>query len=541
MMFRALLRTRFAALIAAMTPRGKDGKRRGKGMMVVMCLLLVYVAGIIMVSSLALFYNAAGKMAGTDNEWMYFAIALLFAFSLSFIGSIFTTKMQLFEAKDNELLLSMPVPPSYILASRSLYLYIVSLAYILVIMLPALAVGLFTGLLGALSALFMLLGTLLLPLAVLAFSSFFAWLLALVTAKSGKKSLVTTVLSLAFFVAYFIFCMNMNKYVSLLLDNISAIATALKFPLSPFYAFGAGLSNGIAGAPQYLIFAAWCILPFGAAAWVISASFIRIATMRAGRSKAKYREGKIRVRTPGAALLAKELRHFFSCSAYVLNCGMGNVLIIIASVAMLINRGTILGLFGADASEEYAVIAGIIAAAVPGIPLFCSAMSPVTAPSISLEGKNLWILQSMPVSGSTVLMSKVWLHIVVNTPAMVIFSFCAGITFRLGIPAVISMLLLGVASTFFYAFFGIVLNLKHHNFDWVNETVPLKQSASVMISTFAGMGISLLYFVPAIALAVFGIPSWAVNLVCTLPFALVAWLMFRYIMKKGGRKFETLS
>lgn len=198
MMFRALLRTRFAALIAAMTPRGKDGKRRGKGMMVVMCLLLVYVAGIIMVSSLALFYNAAGKMAGTDNEWMYFAIALLFAFSLSFIGSIFTTKMQLFEAKDNELLLSMPVPPSYILASRSLYLYIVSLAYILVIMLPALAVGLFTGLLGALSALFMLLGTLLLPLAVLAFSSFFAWLLALVTAKSGKKSLVTTVLSLAF-------------------------------------------------------------------------------------------------------------------------------------------------------------------------------------------------------------------------------------------------------------------------------------------------------------------------------------------------------
>lgn len=291
MMFRALLRTRFTALIAAMTPRGKDGKRRGKGMTVVMCLLLIYVAGIIMVSSLALFYNAASKMAGTDNEWMYFAIALLFAFSLSFIGSIFTTKVQLFEAKDNELLLSMPVPPSYILASRSLYLYIVSLAYILVIMLPALAVGLYTGLLGALSALFMLLGTLLLPLAVLAFSSFFAWLLALITAKSGKKSLVTTVLSLAFFVAYFIFCMNMNKYVSLLLDNLPAIAAALRFPLSPFYAFGAGLSNGIAGAPQYLIFAAWCLLPFGAAAWVISASFIRIATMRCGALKGKIPRG----------------------------------------------------------------------------------------------------------------------------------------------------------------------------------------------------------------------------------------------------------
>lgn len=30
MMFRALLRTRFAALIAAMTPRGKDGNGAAK-------------------------------------------------------------------------------------------------------------------------------------------------------------------------------------------------------------------------------------------------------------------------------------------------------------------------------------------------------------------------------------------------------------------------------------------------------------------------------------------------------------------------------
>ena len=42
-MFRALLKTRFAALLSSMTPRGKDGKRRGKGMIVLMCVLYAYI------------------------------------------------------------------------------------------------------------------------------------------------------------------------------------------------------------------------------------------------------------------------------------------------------------------------------------------------------------------------------------------------------------------------------------------------------------------------------------------------------------------
>ena len=103
------------------------------------------------------------------------------------------------------------------------------------------------------------------------------------------------------------------------------------------------------------------------------------------------------------------------------------------------------------------------------------------------------------------------------------------------------MLVLNVAATFFYAFFGIALNLKYHSFDWVNENYPIKQGTSVTITVLSGMGISILYFIPSIILGIAGVPSYAINLIWTLPFALAAWLICRWVLKKGGRKFETLS
>ena len=51
--------------------------------------------------------------------------------------------------------------------------------------------------------------------------------------------------------------------------------------------------------------------------------------------------------------------------------------------------------------------------AVAIVCLFAT-MNIMTAPSISLEGKNLWIAQSMPVSGSQVLRAKLHLHLLLT-------------------------------------------------------------------------------------------------------------------------------
>lgn len=57
--------------------------------------------------------------------------------TLMVIGSVFMAKSQLYEAKDNDLLLSMPIRPRAILASRMLTLGIVNFVYGLIVAAPA--------------------------------------------------------------------------------------------------------------------------------------------------------------------------------------------------------------------------------------------------------------------------------------------------------------------------------------------------------------------------------------------------------------------
>ena len=55
------------------------------------------------------------------------------------------------------------------------------------------------------------------------------------------------------------------------------------------------------------------------------------------------------------------------------------------------------------------------------------------------------------------------------------------------------MLAVPLAFVLFTALFGIILNLKFPNFTWINETVAVKQSASVSIALFGSWGVIVLF------------------------------------------------
>ena len=76
--------------------------------------------------------------AGLD--WLYFALMALLATLLGAFGSVFNTYSGLYLAKDNDLLLSMPIPVNTLMASRLLGVYLMGLMYSGVVMLPAVIV-----------------------------------------------------------------------------------------------------------------------------------------------------------------------------------------------------------------------------------------------------------------------------------------------------------------------------------------------------------------------------------------------------------------
>ena len=69
-------------------------------------------------------------------EWLYFGIMAVLIVLLCFIGSVFTTQQEIYGAKDNEILLSMPIKTSDILLSRIFVVLIINYLYEVLIALP---------------------------------------------------------------------------------------------------------------------------------------------------------------------------------------------------------------------------------------------------------------------------------------------------------------------------------------------------------------------------------------------------------------------
>jgi len=91
------------------------------------------------------------------------------------------------------------------------------------------------------------------------------------------------------------------------------------------------------------------------------------------------------------------------------------------------------------------------------------------------------------------------------------------------------------------AVFGLALNLHLPKFDWISETVVIKQSASVMIVLFAGMGFiatpALLYGLWLHAYLGMTAFLW----IMTALFALLAYLGWRYLLTRGVKVLERIA
>ena len=63
--------------------------------------------------------SLCAPLAGAGMDWMYFALMSLLAIFLGAFGSVFNTYSGLYLAKDNDLLLSMPIPVSVIMTRQA--------------------------------------------------------------------------------------------------------------------------------------------------------------------------------------------------------------------------------------------------------------------------------------------------------------------------------------------------------------------------------------------------------------------------------------
>ena len=527
-MIKVLLKKQAMELFSAVFYNAKTGKKRSAARILGFAALYLYVIGFFGYY----FYKMAEMMApllATSFSWLYITIMSLIAVTVGVVISGLMGYSGLYQAKDNDLLLSMPIPARTVLTVRVLGVYLIGLFCELLAMVPALIVYFQYAEWNFAGALFTLAIPAVLSLFVLTLSCAFGFVIAWINSKIKHKNVVTVALALAFMGGYFYLYSTAFTALQDILTHVDGVGNAMKW-VYPLYQLGlASQGDAVAMLIGTAIFAAL----FALTMFLLAHNFIKLVTSNKGAPRAEYRAKKAKRASIGGALLRKEFFRFIKSPTYLLNCGLGSLFMLAAAVAVAIKGTDLLEMtqtFFVGSPEHILVI---VAALICGL----TAMNDITAPSVSLEGKTLWIVQMLPVRGFDVLMAKLKLHLLFTL--IPVIAVCATVLWVLNpvwyywvlIPA------LAVLYVLVMAMLGLFLNLKMPNFSWQNETAVVKQSMSVflslMLNMFGAVGIGALYF---------AVDAWIASvwyLVCIAGILLVLTLvLFAWLKRRGGKMME---
>ena len=534
-MLRTLLKKDLQALLVTITMDRRKGTRRSTAGIIGFSLLFVLVF-----VSLGFAFFSYGLLLGESigaGSWIYMSLVGCIGLVMGLFGSVFSTYTTLYKAKDNELLLSLPIPPGKLLIAKICTVYAISLLFCTIAMLPGFIYSWLEHAVSPLGVVLSILTIFFTALLVTALSCVLGWLVALVVGLFPKKNLATVLATLAFIVVYYLFYFKLQQILQSIIANIDAIENGIRGYAYPIYALGRGALGHV---PSFLAFAGIALAVFAVVYLVLSRSFIKISTRTEKQHMVQYREKKARQSGEAAALLRKEFKRFTGSAVYMLNCGLGTLLMPVAAIVMLVKMKDLRSLLELLKTSDLSGILNYVPLVVAAVVCLISTMNDLSAPSISLEAKNLWLLKSLPVSTDSIFRAKKNLNnICTIIPALILLGVAAFVL-KMDLGGAAAAAVLVILFIMFCSATGLAVNLKMPNLNWTNETVAVKQSGSVLVIMFGGwvlvLIIGALYWLMLRKLV-----TPQVFLYILIALFLAGNLIVEAWLRRGGRKaFEAL-
>ena len=520
-----LVKVDFRAMLAALNfGRSKKGRAGGIGTLVLLTVLPLYLSG---VYSFLL------------GEWMSENGALGFLMPVMALLGIFMTLMFtmfgasgiVYGGRDMDLMLSLPVPAFSVMLAKLLALYLENLVFCGLWLIPA---GAALGVYGGVSLGFILsmaLAVLFTPFLPALLGALIGWLVAFAEGRLRRKALVASLLYLALFGILIAGGMQVNRLAGLMMQNAAALQHVLNTWLLPMGL----LQSALAGSfPALLGYLAVCLVPFLAAAWLLSLRYKAILTGLSSRAMGKaYRLSRLGASGQFAALYKKELARFFGTPIYLFNTGIGFIMLLGAGVYAVFARRTILEFAAQVGGIQTLLPAGLLAVA------FMVGTFNTTCVSISLEGRQLWVLKEAPIPAGRLFRAKVAMNLTVAWPSILIGLGCIAFAVQLPLGQAAAALALCLALSLLVALAGLCVNLLLPKLDGANDTLVVKQSASAFCGIFGGMG---LVGLGALCWVLFG-SALGFSAFCAV-FALLALVLSAglwYVLNTwGARRFSAL-
>ena len=409
--------------------------------------------------------------------------------------SFFKAGNVIFQRNAYDILASLPISQTAIVVSRFIRMYVENLVLTGIVMIPACVVF---GILQHPSILFYVLGvavTLFIPLLPITIATFFGALITAVSSRMKQKSMVSTALSLLliggiFFASSKLAVIEENVTVEML-QNMSEILLGIIGKLYPpaVWLGTAMLTGNVLACIGCM---AGGLLLFTVVMALVSVRFHEICRLLySTHTKQDYTLEHSKKNSIRKALYKREWKRYVSSSVYVTNTIIGPILAVVFAVTVLV-----MGVDGVQAELQLPIdIRETIPFLLAGI--FC--MMPTTCSSISLEGKQWWIVKSLPIQTKDLFDSKILLNLSLIAPAYIVAELVLIFALKPTFFELLWLLFIPVIMICFSSVFGITMNIKFPLFQWENEVAVVKQSASAFLGGIVGFLLVLLCMVPVLA------------------------------------------
>ena len=492
--------------------KNSEEKKQGKralGSLIAMVFALLYMSVLysyMMASSFQMFGTLPSLLG----------IMAVAASLLILMFSIFETKGVLFGFGDYDIVMSWPVNVRTVAASRVFAMYAYNFVYAFLLLLPA---GVIYAIMVAPPLWYYplyLLMIFLVPALPTIVGALLGTLLTVATARMKKSSIVGIAAQMVLVFAL----MAVSMRSGMAFEDPSKIANfaelfrpMIRGMYPPAQWFQDALTLG--SVPALI----WMLLLTAAAITLLIVWLGRNFVSINSRIKSKPRGETFVMQRQvssgkASALFKREWTRYMSSTLYVVNTAFGYVMMIIAAVALLVK------------AEEVAKFLemsdlSILPAIIPYLFGWMVSMSTSTASAISMEGKSLWIIKCMPVSARDWLAAKLKVTLVLAIPSILISATLVAIGLHTSLIDTLWAFLIPLAYIFAFGVFGLWLNIRMPRLDWQSEAEAVKQSGSVMVSIFSGMGAAA---VPAIVAGVTKSPLVApITFAVLVGFTIAMW------------------
>ena len=495
----------------------------------------IFLAILVMVGIGTYAVMFAYELAPLNLTHVVLTMYILFTVVITLIEGIYKTQGILFDAKDSDLLFSLPIKKSTIFFVRIFKLLVFQYLYNLLFMLPAFAVYAYFEKPGISFYLISIIMTLLIPIIPTIISALLGSIIKTISVKFKAQKLIQVLSTIIVFIGIFFLSFKLKDIITSVVQNAMSINNTLTNIYYPAKLYIQLIQDF--KIQDFLMLLAINIIPAILFIYIASINYFKVISKSKETSGSKKRKNNIqniKTKSKIQALVSKEIKRYFSSTVYIFNTSFGIILMLVITITLCVNLDGAINavLEGENIGLTMEQIESYIPKIYFQIVIYTACMTSITSSSISLEGKSLYILKTIPIEIRKIFKAKIITSNIITMPIMFVSEIIFFIIFRPKIKDIIFILLATIIMPTLTAVIGLLVNLKHPKLNASSDTEVVKQSASSGISVLIGMVLGMVSIVTAVIFYNSIDLCYIIELTILTVITIVLWT----ILKKYGQK-----